>query len=351
MITMPTFVQVFELEKQAINSENRNLEPFPSLNFENPISFFNKFDKYYKDHFGLRLSFFKAYRNLIWNGLHENPLPRKVLLGKEDWLYFAYKNVLTEITGMKIFSKGELMKITENIQEIRNWTEARGIKFYVSIAPNKHTVYPEYLPFTTGEKVTKLSQLKKHLKQEIDFELIDLGEEIICRKAKRLLYFKDDTHWNDWGAFWGYRALIKTIQKDFETVQPLTQKQLSVGSQEHLGDLRRMMCSVQKERAPKIEVLDFPLSKQLKDRLKVPIYYQKDASNYENRYQKKNRTKKMLVFRDSFTEGLKKYLNETFGESVYIYHFKFDRDLVLKEKPDLIVYEIAERDLNKLMNL
>ena len=38
-----------------------------------------------------------------------------------------------------------------------------------------------------------------------------------------------------------------------------------------------------------------------------------------------------------------KYINETFGESVYIKNHSFDKKLIEKENPDIVLYEIAER--------
>ena len=351
MLATPTLVQVLALEKNTYQSENRRIQPFPSFNFQQPLVFFSKFKSYYKDNFGLRLTLFEAYSYLVREWFHENPLPNKVIEGNEGWLYLSYQNVLAEMTGTLLFSSNELSEIADNISQAREWALEKDIKLYISVAPNKYSVYPENLPFSVGKNKTKCSQLKNFLKREIDFDLVDLKETILPAKGAKLLYHKEDTHWSDLGAFWGYQRLMQALQQDFKSLKGINHTQLKFVKETHLGDLKRMLHLREKEQISSVKVLDSVVSERVENQLPVPKYTNGNPGDYEYRFRKSGRPLKVLVFRDSFSYALSNYLNETFGECVYIYDFKFDKNLVLKEQPDLIVYEVAERNLSQLKEL
>ena len=89
------------------------------------------------------------------------------------------------------------------------WLDERNIDFYVAVAPNKHSIYGEELPIKKGNKTTKLEQLKAIFESEaLDF--IDLSDAFPDKSEGRL-YHKTNTHWNDYGAYWGYKALLSKI--------------------------------------------------------------------------------------------------------------------------------------------
>ena len=54
-----------------------------------------------------------------------------------------------------------------------------------------------------------------------------------------------------------------------------------------------------------------------------------------------------LVLRDSFGEALIPFLAESFRRTVYVWQDAptFDRDLVVKERPDVVIQEMVERKL------
>ncbi len=55
-----------------------------------------------------------------------------------------------------------------------------------------------------------------------------------------------------------------------------------------------------------------------------------------------------VVFRDSFFMGLLPFFAENFNHAVYRWSFDFDEKLIDTEKPDLVIYELAERYLGIL---
>ena len=59
---------------------------------------------------------------------------------------------------------------------------------------------------------------------------------------------------------------------------------------------------------------------------------------------------KILVCRDSFCTAMKQYIAEAFRESDMVHYNSFSNDLIEQNKPDYYVFEICERNMNKLLS-
>ena len=55
---------------------------------------------------------------------------------------------------------------------------------------------------------------------------------------------------------------------------------------------------------------------------------------------------KAIVFRDSFANTWFSFLGQHFREVVYIWHYDWDRSLIEREKPDVVIDEMLERFFN-----
>jgi len=60
---------------------------------------------------------------------------------------------------------------------------------------------------------------------------------------------------------------------------------------------------------------------------------------------------KLVMFRDSFADGLIPYLSENFSRSVYVWKPKVDLQVIEQEKPDIVIFEVAERYLGSLLSI
>ena len=56
---------------------------------------------------------------------------------------------------------------------------------------------------------------------------------------------------------------------------------------------------------------------------------------------------RVIIIRDSFTDFMEPYLNETFSEILYLSHGNrvLDEETVLKFKPDIVIHAMIERIL------
>ncbi len=344
MLLIPTIVQITKFEDIIIDNENRTKKDFPKLNIKKPLHFLRKFKSYYKDNFGLRNTLSNKYLVFKNDILNENPLPNKVVKGKNDFLFLgnSFSNVINESLGFALFTQTELNQIKTNIIARQKWLNQQNIKFYIAVAPNKHVIYKENVPFQFPEIKTRKQQLLEYLKSEINFEIIDLGKQFKNKKKLNRLYRKYDSHWNDLGAFYAAQTLFKTIQKDFD-INNIKLSDYKIDSIKSIGGVSKMLNYKSKETRITLtpnfttNVID----------LDIPKYYSQ-VSIYESRHKNKTKKYKVLLFRDSFSGALKPFINHTFGESTFIWSHKFDKALILKEKPDLVIMEYVERYLEKI---
>lgn len=90
--------------------------------------------------------------------------------------------------------------------------------------------------------------------------------------------------------------------------------------------------------------------KAIQENLTAPQGYYFDPSYYEERYKSETNQLKLMVFRDSFFGAYYKLVASNFGESVFVWWHNFNPDLITDEKPDIVLYEIVERNIDILLD-
>ena len=228
----------------------------------------------------------------------------------------------------------------------------REIEFYLFIPPTKNSIYPEFLPTAFKPKtISKLSQIIDYLKTNTDIKIVDTRNELLNGKKFGQLYYKSDTHWNNKGAYIGYRKLISEIKKDYPNIKPITMKNLyfknvasidgDLGSLLVLNDnwniqhyeyrLRNNFHAVPLSNR---ELNEFPLFKELQPRI---FRHEIDS------------LPKLLMYRDSYTIALTPLLSEHFSKSTYLWTYTMRAEEIDQVKPDIVVMEILERFLDELV--
>ena len=75
------------------------------------------------------------------------------------------------------YGTGILISRSRNLSR-KKWLNERGISYYLIIAPNKQSIYPEFLPdyFHRGNITTQLDQLTELFAQDTSFHFLDLSD-------------------------------------------------------------------------------------------------------------------------------------------------------------------------------
>src|SRR5690606_14126495 len=104
----------------------------------------------------------------------------------------------------------QLKKIATTQMERKEWLKLLGMDYYIFIPPMAHSIYPEFLPSTFKKTypLTKTEQVVDYLQKHTDLKVITVNEHLLKYKKHHLLYYKGDTHWNHYGAFYSYQYLV-----------------------------------------------------------------------------------------------------------------------------------------------
>lgn len=351
IISVPMVSTSLGITSVKSDTEKRNLAVKPNINLKDKSfkSFISGYEKYVEDNFGFRQELIR-FNNIVKVKLFNTSPSDRVIIGDEDWLFYNAEDEIEDYRGTNHFSNEELEKIKNNLEERSQWLNKKGVNFYFVVAPNKSTIYPEYLPsnIIKYNSESRLDQLINYLSKHSDTNIVDLRPALKKNKSNYLLYKKNDTHWNAMGAFVGYSEIASILKEDSIITEELSIDDYDIVTERGGGDLANML-----------SMNDIIEANYLTLKPKIATTVKKveiDASPYPNpsRLVVNENTSstsglKLLMFRDSFSSDLIPFLSEHFLKSVYVWDQYFDADLIEKEDPDVVIFEVVERNLETLL--
>ena len=256
-------------------------------------------------------------------------LVNEVVIGKDGWLFTNDSRSVEDYRGAVRYTDQELSVFTATLESRKNWLLKRGIPLLLVIAPNKESIYPEFLPdgIKKVNESTRLDQLIDYLKLNSNVDLLDLRSPLLHEKQSYQLYYKTDSHWNSYGAYFAYSEMIKRMKNYFPAIEafPLADYMEKVDNPSGAGDLAGliMMEDTYTER-------QFHLEKT------------EDAGNIATA-----KIPRAVIYHDSFYNALQPFLARHFDRiSDFQYdaiNGSFDEHILEKEKPDVVIYVMVER--------
>jgi hypothetical protein len=340
-------------KKEWSDTEKRVLASFPQIpsDLATLWQFRKRFEDYYNDHFGFREILIKRYHREMRKRFGQTGVPN-VIAGKDGWYFFAGDRLLDDFRGLMPLTDQQIISWKENLVGTRDWLAKRGIHYLLVVVPNKQTIYPEYLPdyFQKAKGTTRLQQVTEYLKKNSDVEILDLRTEFFNAKSKGRLYDKTGTHWNDYGAFVGYRKIMHKISQWF----PKEQFKFDFYFHDTMaerpgGELLRMLGldKTIKEMVPVLKERHY-CAQPVELNLEINNFHKmQDTTPFVKGC--KDATLRVLVFRDSFFNRLEPFFSENFQQVVYVWQF-YDQETVERLidyfHPHIIIEERVERFCN-----
>ena len=304
--------------------------------------------------FPLKLDYFKIYKYIKEDVFHSLPNPKKVIKWKDDWYFLGddYSNNFKESKGLLLFKKKELIAVKENLNFKKQWCKAHNMTYIMSIAPNKESVYGNIFPIKQYGNQKKMYQIDSICKV-LAIPFVDLGKQI-PNSLDRITYHKADTHWNDYGAYFGYKEFIEKMRLWYPSLNiskpnAIDQYKTDKTWSETYGDLKKMYCETGGDNS--VDMYLSNGSKVIKNdnRLIQPKRSSINPTQYELRYTAPvNNNVKIVFFRDSFSDALVKFMPENFKKSLFIFQREFDLNVLREEKPMFVVEEYVEREVDLL---
>jgi hypothetical protein len=324
-IVLPLAGTATGAESRLANLENRELAAMPELKMDTITSLPWKFESYFNDHFGFRGALVKWNSTVRVEYLKTSTSP-EVVLGENRWLF--HQRGVKDYRGLTSFTESQLQEIVQITEARSDWLAARGIYFLAVVVPNKETIYPEYLPKTATrvQQKTKLDQYLEYFRSNSDIRVLDLRTALLVAKTQYPVYYRTDTHWNNYGAFVGYCEILTELSSRFPGLQPpsTSDYDITLENASYSGDLARMLA----------------LPEMFKESGTPRVVFKTGGAS------ELVKVKKIFVFKDSFFDALEPYFSTHFGEVVTAPVWGgFDGELLEGEQPDVVVQICVERSI------
>ena len=204
---------------ESESAEKRDLAAFPSLIKDGGLnlSFPAELDDWITDHFVFRSELITA-NNLLKSEIFATSDEDQVIVGEEDWLYFA--ETADDYLGLNRLSDRDIERIAMVTDLMEEYVAGKGGRFVFAVAPNKNTIYPEYMPdyYRQTAEATNLDRVTGLMSGRPYFA--DLrGALLKAKEEGEPLYHARDSHWNNLGAVCGMNAILDAAGKPHETYQ------------------------------------------------------------------------------------------------------------------------------------
>lgn len=258
----------------------------------------------------------------------------QVIDGRDGFLF--YSDTLADYQQTAPRAQAKLDALADGLAGLYQALRQENRAFLLLVAPNKNSVYPEYMPpfLLPGPGESDLSRLQSALKAR-GVPYLDAREILLSEKEKGLVYFKGDTHWNARGAWAVYNALIEYLPgaESAASQQPAFRPGRA-------GDLL-LLCQpggdpTEPDAQPELE-RGYRALRPIRNLNDLRIETASSTSALS-----------LLVLRDSFGEALFPYLANQAGRLTFSRSYASPLSQARKAEADMVILEIAERNLDTL---
>jgi hypothetical protein len=343
-------------QPKMLAGENRPPAPMPEVPLARKAiaRFPPRFEAYFQDRLPARELLLREQARFEVDWL-DTSSSDKVIVGRDGWLFMNEEK--SENPGRQVAQDEQCRLWAQEFRRRRDWLAERGIEYIVVLTPEKHSIYPEYLPeihrHTHGPSAAEM--LAETLRSDPEMSVVVLRETLVAQKQNGAsnhssLYFHTDTHWNDEGAYLAYRGLVQRLAQRWLDMIPLERGRFDrrpitsfTGDLIrilHLPDERHEPLEAWHLRSPK--AVRLPEELPLDARLHFPKHFQPQIWGRQD-----VRLPRGLLFHDSFAAQLwLPLLAEHFDRLGYAATAGFDPQTVEAIRPQVVIQEIVERKIN-----
>lgn len=269
--------------------------------------------------------------------------------GKEGYIFPADEGYVQNYQRLNIDEKlmDDLMVY---LSRSNDYIREQGGLFVFMIAPNKSSVYGEYMPDgiyvdETRESTLDMAERKlealgiPHVVPHEEFREIKEGEQIYNEKY-------DCAHWNDLGAFYGLSMMDEVIHETYPDI-PVMKREDFEESLEVTRGLEFFAASKEiPDSVPKL-VCTAPSSHGVETdspyRADVPVVAGNNMAYFYNENALSDKC--VLILHDSFLDNRESWYTYRYKEVYYAsrVNYTYIKDYIDLIGPDVVIFELAER--------
>lgn len=322
---------VFVVAGPSAASANERLAAKPRLTADGKLNpdVLSDTAEYFAGRFGLRQTLITANAALDAAVFRESAA-KDVLLGTDGWLYYA--ETLNDYTGQAPMTERQLWCAARNLALMQEYAQTHGADFLFVCAPNKNTVYPDYMPrrYSHADAPSDLDRLEALLDEQ-SVAFCDV-RQTLCG-AEALTYYRTDSHWNGYGSALACDGILRALGRE----SALSAEDFA--PQPHSGDLYEMLYP-----ASHLQEAGLSLVRERQ------FFYDGTVRGADDQLIRtaSDGSGALLAFRDSFGNALHADLAESFGTALFSRSMPYDCSLMQQAQPDTVLVELVERNLRWL---
>lgn len=359
MLALP-IVTINRVPGKVSVTEKRNLAVFPELfDSEGHVAdgIKESFETWLGDNIGFRSAFMDLAAEIKVKLLNQSTTDR-VEIGRDGWYFYTMDHHLDIARGTyPNFDETVLERICRLQEKIQEKLEAKGIEYVLVLPPSKASIYPEYI--SSGDySVTRtpVDMLADYLEENTDITVVRLKQTLLDAKQTGQVYFKTDTHWNDYGAYAACTKIADDLAR--KGLIPDGENTVTFDEGEYVGEFSGMMGSddvLGAEPCPKSTIANATAEKVMTGETYEKLSEIVRAHNINNPFyyyvnQANGAAPTALVFGDSMfgSWNVTEQLAEHFSELTFVWDYNIYADIIESVQPDVVIYEMVERFLNQL---
>ncbi len=292
--------------------------------------------------------------------------PEQVVVGREGWLYLGDQYEESRTVTRRGQTPAEVdagQRIGAATLAWERWLAGKGVRlFRVMIAPNKETIYPEYLPAWAKPSLARPTATDALLAGTGTERWIDLRPALLSAKTSNRdeLYYHVDHHWNSLAAAIAFRAFAREVGRSLPELRWPTDSAIEVKgfAQRKGGDLANFlrMADYLQDLEPSVVAPELAIETTQSDfdsgviisRGGNPPVGSPDKPLLVSSVGALNNNR-VLWLRDSFGVSLSPMMAATFSETLQLHWLAALKpggrfaELVEKWKPDYVFVTVVER--------
>lgn len=326
--------------EEPAGTENKELAKLPVV-YEDGINveFFTELKDYFNDHFAYRQELVTV-NSIIKAEVFNESSEDLAIVGRDDWLFL--KVTLEDYQGTNIVSSRGINNMVKTLSLMQEYVNGLGGSFVFTIAPNKNTLYPEYMPY-----------YYKVINDESNMDLItprlgDVGINYYDAKAaflsqEDILYHTGDSHWDNRGA-----AMVQDGILDKAGVEHTDYTELDYAVYDDFrGDIDKILYPQAGNTEMEYDYSSYMsyeyITKQ-DENAQVSIVEESTVETVNEAADGR-----LLCFRDSFGNSLLPFMANEFNYSYFSKSIPYRLDYMYQLSMNVCVVELVERNLIQLV--
>ena len=317
----------------------------------------NSLKSYVADHFGGRawLRNMDAQARMT---IGVSTRPGEVMVGKDGWLFH------TEVLGGDIhrFRQELAQPIKKYFQYADSIARKAATPLVVAMVPHKVQMYPEYLPldYSISETVYQQDIISDLLLSETQINYVKLltallGEKVRLSSSGKSIAFKQDTHWNMYGANAAQFSIAKKLAS-LTDIAPKKYNDAEFYLKQPSEDVYPFNAQVNTFFSYDNRLANIlGLNKEWREPYPLPGFLRDSALSMERQsrfrlLQSENSpTLRALIVHDSGTIGLAPFFSQYFSESLYwwtaVPSLLELEQIISLYKPDAIIWQTSQNSI------